>query len=51
MDAWLKQALKVAAALEQRPEERLVEDALISYLSKRHAETVANIRKRHGIEE
>ncbi|WP_438297863.1 hypothetical protein [Streptomyces sp. HUAS TT7] len=49
VDPWLKQALKIAAAIETRPEEQLVADALISYLYHRHAATVAQVRNAHGI--
>ncbi|MEU9079966.1 hypothetical protein AB0D22_35490 [Kitasatospora sp. NPDC048538] len=41
VDPPLKKALKVCAALEGRTEERLVEEALVSYLYQHHPDVAA----------
>jgi hypothetical protein len=45
VEPWIKRALKIAAAVEGRKEEALVEEALTSYFFQRHPELAANERK------
>ncbi|MBK6015911.1 hypothetical protein [Streptomyces sp. MBT53] len=47
VDPWLKQALKIAAAVEGRKEEALVEQALTAYLFQIHPQLAAEIKARH----
>jgi hypothetical protein len=48
VDPWLKQALKIAAAVESRTEETLVDQALTAYLYQHHPQITAEVKERHA---
>ena len=47
VDPWIKQTLKIAAALERRKEEALVEQALTAYLWQHHPRLAAQVQAEH----